>query len=53
MCLKKILIPAVEHKPVETTIPHNLKILTEKHNDDKLAITLWIVGTGLIAHHFW
>ena len=32
---------------------HNLKMLTEKHNDEKLAITLLIVGTGLIAYHFW
>ena len=39
--------------PVETTIPHNLKRLTEKHNDEKLAITLLTVGTGLIAYHFW
>ena len=45
---KKIVIPAVQHKP-----PHNLKMLTEKHNDEKLAITLLIVGTGLIAYHFW
>ena len=45
---KKIVIPTVQHKP-----PHNLKMLTEKHNDEKLAITLLIVGTGLIAYHFW
>ena len=45
---KKIVIPAVQHDP-----PHNLKILTEKHNDEKLAITLLIVGTGLIAYYFW
>ena len=45
---KKIVIPTVQHKP-----PHNLKMLTEKHNDEKLAITFLIVGTGLIAYHFW
>ena len=45
---KKIVIPAVQHDP-----PHNLKMLTEKNNDEKLAITLLIVGTGLIAYHFW
>ena len=45
---KKIVIPAVQHDP-----PHNLKMLTEKHNDEKLAITIFIVGTGLIAYHFW
>ena len=47
------VIPAARHNPVEITIPHNLKMLTEKHNDEKLAITLLIVGTGLIAYHFW
>ena len=31
----------------------NPKMLTEKHNDEKLAITFLIVGTGLIAYHFW
>ena len=33
--------------------PHNLNMCTEKHNDEKLAVTLLIVGTGLIAYHFW
>ena len=47
------VIPEAQHDTVVTTIPHNLKILTEKHNDEKLAITLLIVGTGLIAYHFW
>ena len=47
------VIPAARHDPVEITIPHNLKMLTEKHNDQKLAITLLLVGTGLIAYHFW
>ena len=28
-------------------------MLTEQHNDEKLAITLLIVGAGLIAYHFW
>ena len=31
----------------------NLRTLTEKHNDEKLAITAIIVGVGLIAYHFW
>ena len=35
-------------------IPHdNPKMLTEKHNDWKLTITLLIVGVGLIAYHFF
>ena len=45
---KKIVIPAVQHDP-----PHNVKMLTEKHNDEKLAIRVLIVWTGLIAYHFW
>ena len=44
----KIVIPAVQHDP-----PHSLKMLTKKPNDEKLTITLLIVGTGLIAYHFW
>ena len=47
------VIPAVRHDPVGTTIPHNLKMLTEKHNDEKLAITNLTVGAGLVAYHFW
>ena len=31
----------------------NPKMLAEKHNDDKPAITFLIVGAELIAHHFW
>ena len=47
------VIPAAQHDPVGTTIPHNLKMLTEKQNDEKLAIIHLIVGTGLTAYHFW
>ena len=45
---KNAVIPVAQHDQ-----PHNLKMLTEKHNDEKLAITLLIVGTGLIAYQFW
>ena len=51
------VIPAARHDPVGIAdpagiaIPHNLKMLTEKRNDEKLAISLLIVGTGLIAYH--
>ena len=45
---KKVVIPAVQHDP-----PHDLKMLTEKRNDEKLAITILIVGAGLLAYHFW
>ena len=41
----KIMIPAARHD--------NPKMLTEKHTDEKLVITLLIVGAGLIASHFW
>ena len=44
---EKIVIPVVQHNP-----RHNLRMLTEKHNDEKLAITILIVGAGLIAYHF-
>ena len=47
------LISEARHDTIVTTIPRNLKMLTKKHNDEKLAITLLIVGTGLIAYHFW
>ena len=42
-------------KPVKdrlATQHENLKMLTEKHYGDKLAITFLIVGSGLIAYHF-
>ena len=43
--MPKITIPVVPH---DTT-----KMLTEKHNNEKLVITLLIVGAGLIAYHYW
>ena len=39
--------------PVEGKMPYNLTMLNEKHNDEKLAITILTVGVGLIAYHFW
>ena len=47
------VIHARWHDQVGTTIPDNLKMLTEKYNDEKLAITLLIVGTCFIGYHFW
>ena len=46
-------LPADVPKTVIPAVRHDLKMLTEKHNDEKLAITLSIVGGGLIAYHFW
>ena len=43
--IPKIVILVVQHD--------NLKILTKKHNDEKLVITILIVGAELIAYHFW
>ena len=40
--------PAAQHEQTG-----NQKMLAEKHNDDKLAITIFIVGAGLIAYRFW
>ena len=47
-----------DHKklPPEIVIPtvrQDVKMLTEKHYDEKLAITFLIVGAGMIAYHFW
>ena len=53
---KRVIIGKSTDKPVKyhlVTQHENLKMLTEKHNDDKLAITFLIVGAGLIAYHFW
>ena len=49
----KTVIPVVRHDPVGVANLHNLKMLIEKHNDEKLAVTLLIVGGGLIAYRFW
>ena len=49
----KTVASAVRHDPVGVKRSHNLKTLTEKHNDEKLTITLLIVGARLIAYHFW
>ena len=49
----KTVVPAAQHDPIVATRPCHLKIFTEKHNDEKLVITLLIVGAGLIAYDFW
>ena len=46
-------LPPDKPKAMTPMVQHDLKMLTEKHNDEKLAITLLIVGGGLIAYHFW
>ena len=60
---KKLLVtqpdvyaPKIVNKPIKDhfAVRHdNPKRLTKKHNDEKLVITLLIVGAGLIAYHFW
>ena len=50
-----------DHKKLPPDVPkavipaarHDLKTLTEKHNDEKLAITFLIVGVGLIVYYLW
>ena len=42
----KKVIPAVRHENPK-------KMLTEGHNDEKLVMTLLIVGAGLIPYHVW
>ena len=39
-------------KRVIPTVRHDLKFLTKKHNDEKLAIKFLIHRGGLIAYHF-
>ena len=46
-------LPADVPKTVVPTVRHYLKMLIEKHNDEKLAKTFLIVGAWLIAYHFW
>ena len=43
------------HDPVEGRRSYklSLRMLTENHNDEKLAIAILIVGVGLIAYHFF
>ena len=53
---EKVIIEKGTDEPVKghlATQDQNLKMLTEKHNDDKLPIIFLIVGAGLIAYHFW
>ena len=45
--------PVKDHLAVQHEQAGNTKMLAEKHNDNKLAITFLIVGAGLIAYHFW
>ena len=46
-------LPLDVPKIVILTVRHDLKFLTEKHNDEKPATTFLIGGGGLIAYHFW
>ena len=43
--IPKIDVHAVQH--------YSSKMFVKKHNDEKLVITRLIVGTGIIAYHFW
>ena len=43
----------VSKETVITMTRYDLKMLTEKHNNEKLALTLLTVRAGLIAYQFW
>ena len=47
----KKLPPDVPKKTVIPAVQHDLKMITEMHSDEKLVITLLIVGGDLITHH--
>ena len=47
----KINLMKSTYKPIKET--NNQRMLAEKHNNKKLAITILIVGAGLVAFHFW
>ena len=49
----KVDKPIKDHLGVQHEQIDNPKMLAEKYNDEKLAITIFIVGAGLIAYHFW
>ena len=53
LVVPKTVVPAVRRDTVGTRKLHNLKMLTENHNDEKLAITYLIVVAGIIAYYFW
>ena len=38
-------------KPIKET--GNQRMHVKIHNDEKLTITILIVGAGLVAYHFW
>ena len=49
---------AAQHDPVgrkahQVQQTDNQTMLAKRHNDEKLAITILIVGAGLVAYHFW
>ena len=50
--------PTAQHDPVvhkahQVQQTDNQRMLVDKDNDEKLAITILIVGAGLVAYHFW
>ena len=49
----KVDKPIKDHLAVQHEQIDNPKMLAGKHNDENLAITIFIVGAGLIAYHFW
>ena len=49
----KTVISVARHDPVGVIRPHNLRMLTGKHNDEKAAMTILIMEARRIAYHSW
>ena len=49
---EKLTPPDVPKTVISADQHEHKKMLTERHNDEKLAIILLNVGAGLIAYHF-
>ena len=52
---KKLTVtpPVAPKIVIPTARDDSLEVLAKKDKDEKLAITLLIVGAGMIAYHFW
>ena len=44
------LVGHMAHQVLQTI---NQRMLAKRHNDEKLVITILIVGAGLVVYHFW
>ena len=49
----KINKPIKDHLGAQQEQINNQRMLSEKHNEEEVAITIYIVGTGLVTYQFW